>query len=74
MVGARTPDEVKERYDVLVEDVNSIECDQVLARGSTPDMAKESRLGKPEKGNRTCHHGRVGILPLQCISLFAIVD
>lgn len=35
MVG---PDDVKERCDILVGYVNSIECDQVQALGSTPDM------------------------------------
>lgn len=49
MMGVRTPDEVKERYDILVEDVNSIECDQVLTLGSTPDMAKEADWGSQGK-------------------------
>lgn len=49
MVGARTPDEVKERYDILVKDVNSIECDQALTLSSTPDMAKEADGGSQGK-------------------------
>lgn len=50
MVGARTPDEAKERYDFLVEDVISIECgDQVLTLGPTLTWPKEADWGSHRK-------------------------